>query len=227
MKICGLQKLTALDFPGRIACTIFTPGCNLRCGFCHNAALVTASPPDMDAEEIFAYLRKRRGVLEGVALTGGEPLLQEGLADFLREVKALGYAVKLDTNGCFPGALEARVGEGLVDYVAMDIKNSPERYAATCGREVDMAAIERSIAVIMNSGVDYEFRTTVVNPLHSDGDIEKMGELIRGARRWYLQNFVDSGGLIGGGFSSLGKEHMEEMASIARRFVENVEIRGI
>ena len=228
MKICGLQKLTALDFPGRVACTVFTPGCDYRCPFCHNAALVTSEPPAMDTEAFFAYLEKRRGILDGVAVTGGEPLLQRGLPDFLRRVKAMGFLTKLDTNGSLPHALRPLLEEGLVDYVAMDIKNSPAKYPVTCGlTEVDMAAVRESIGLIMASAADYEFRTTVVAQLHSDEDFAPMGEMIRGAKRWYLQNFVDSGGLIAGGLSAASPEDMRRYADLARAFVENVEIRGL
>jgi len=228
MRIIGLQKLTALDFPGRIACTVFTPGCNFRCGFCHNAVLVTDEPAMLDMEEVFDYLQKRRGMLDGVAVTGGEPLLQKGLADFLRRVKDMGYLVKLDTNGSLTACLEELLHAGLVDYVAMDIKNSPAKYAATCGvAEVDMDAITRSIELITASGVEYEFRTTAVAQLHCDEDFRAMGELIRGAKRWYIQNFVDSGCLIGSGFSAAPIADMERWRDIAAEFVENVEIRGI
>ena len=228
MKISGLQKLTALDYPGKIACTVFTPGCNCRCPFCHNAALVTERPADMETEDVFAYLSKRRGVLDGVAVTGGEPLLQDGLAEFLRRVKGMGFLVKLDTNGSFPERLQALLEEGLVDYVAMDIKNSPEKYAATCGVEkADVDSVRNSIALIMASGVDYEFRTTVVAQLHEAGDFRAMAGMIKGAKRWFLQNFVDSGGLIGSGLSAASKADMERWAEIGRAFVENVEIRGI
>ena len=229
MIISGFQKLTALDYPGKIACTLFTHGCPFRCPFCHNAALVTESSPDsLDAGEIFAYLQKRRGVLDGVAVTGGEPLMQPGLMDFLRRVKDMGYLVKLDTNGAYPERLRECLDAGLVDYVAMDIKNSPEKYAAACGLgSVDMDAVRRSIELIMNCGVDYEFRTTAVRELHSDADFEAMGELIKGARRWYLQLFVDSGGLISSGLSAPEKEDMERWRDIAAGFVESVEIRGL
>ncbi len=230
MRLCGLQKLTALDFPGRIACTVFTPGCNFRCPFCHNAALVTAGvePEAIDEEEIFDYLQKRRGLLDGVVVTGGEPLMQPDLAAFLRRVKELGYLVKLDTNGSFPNRLRPLIEEGLVDYVAMDIKNSPEKYASTCGlRLVDWGSIEESIKIIKSSGVDYEFRTTAVAQLHSDEDFESMGELIKGAKSWFIQNFVDSGGLIGSGLSAPAKKDLLRWAELASKFVENVELRGI
>ena len=228
MKISGLQKLTALDFPGRIACTVFTPGCNWRCPFCHNAALVTEKPLEIGEEEVFAYLARRRGVLDGLAVTGGEPLLQSGLADFLRRVKDMGFLVKLDTNGSRPRELRALLEKGLVDYVAMDLKNSPEKYAATCGCEkVELCDIMESIALIMGSGVEYEFRTTAVAQLHTDGDFAAMGEMIKGAKRWFIQNFVDSGGLIASGLSAAAAEDMRCWRGIAAEFVENAEIRGI
>lgn len=228
MKICGLQKLTALDFPGRIACTVFTPGCNWRCPFCHNAALVTEIPQEISEEEVFAYLARRRGMLDGVAVTGGEPLLQQGLGDFLRRVRDMGFLTKLDTNGSFPGRLRGLLAAGLVDYVAMDIKNSPEKYALTCGLESpDTAAVKESAEIIMSSGVDYEFRTTAVAQLHTDADFEAMGAMLRGAKRWYIQNFVDSGGLIGSGLSAASPDDMKRWAEIASAFVENAEIRGL
>ncbi len=230
MRISGFQKLTALDYPGRIACTVFTPLCNFRCGFCHNAALVTAEemPEDIDAEEIFSYLRKRRGILDGLVLTGGEPLLQEGIAPFLRQVKELGYLVKLDTNGSFPEKLEELLKEGLVDYVAMDIKNSPVKYARTCDvKLLDWSKIEKSIGIIMDCAPDYEFRTTAVAQLHSDEDFLAMGELIKGAKSWYIQKFVDSGALIGSGFSAPTDAALQRFAEIASSFAKKVEIRGI
>ena len=229
MKICGLQKLTALDYPGHLACTVFTPGCDLRCGFCHNAALVTAGvlPELISEEEVLAFLEKRRGLLDGVCLTGGEPLLQPDIGDFLRKVKDMGYLVKLDTNGCHPEALEALVGAGLVDYAAMDIKNSPGKYDSTCGTAVDMAAVERSKNLLLQGRVDYEFRTTVVKPLHLLEDFEAMGQWIKGAKRWFLQQFVDSGGLISGGLEAHSKDFLLSAKTVAERYAQYVDIRGI
>ena len=230
MRISGFQKLTALDYPGKIACTVFTPGCNLRCGFCHNALLVTAGemPEEINAEEVFSYLRKRAGILDGVVLTGGEPLLQEGVADFLRKVKELGFLVKLDTNGCFPEKLEELLKENLVDYVAMDIKNSPEKYSLTCGvKLLDWSKIEKSIGIIMSCAPDYEFRTTAVESLHTEDSFYAMGELIKGAKRWYIQKFVDSGALIGSGFSAPADETIRRFAEIAASFVDHAETRGL
>ena len=228
MIISGFQKLTALDYPEKIACTVFTPGCPFRCPFCHNAALVTERPEIIDEEEIFSYLRKRRGILDGVAITGGEPLMQPGLPDFLRKIKDMGYLVKLDTNGFYPEALKMCLEEGLVDYVAMDIKNSPEKYAQSCGLErVDMEKIRSSISLIMSKAPDYEFRTTVVKELHSAEDFPLMGELIKGAKRWYLQLFVDSGGLISTNLSAPSKEEMELFRGLAQAYAETVCLRGI
>ncbi len=230
MKICGFQKLTALDYPSKIACTLFTPHCNLRCGFCHNAALVTAGemPEEIDHEEIFSYLRKRAGILDAVVLTGGEPLLQEGVADFLRRVKELGYLVKLDTNGCFPQKLEELLREGVVDYVAMDIKNSPEKYALTCGVEsVDMKDILSSIAIIKSLAPDYEFRTTALDCLHCEDDFYAMGQLIKGAKHWYIQKFVDSGALVGAGFAAPEDAALRRFAEIAAAFAETADTRGL
>ena len=172
MKISGLQKLTLLDFPGHVACTVFFSGCDLRCPFCHNAPLVTKIDPldGMEEEEFFDFLEHRRGILDGVAITGGEPLLRRDIVDFIRRIRGMGYAVKLDTNGTHPDALAELISEGLVDYVAMDIKNSREKYSLTCGVDVDTNAIDESIAIIIGSGIAHEFRTTVVEELHEPSD---------------------------------------------------------
>lgn len=231
MIIKGFAKLTLLDYPGRVACTIFTGGCNFRCPFCHNASLATragemASIPE---EEIFDLLRKRKGVLDGVCITGGEPLLfGDDLKDFIIKIKELGYAVKLDTNGSFPGRLASLIESGLIDKVAMDIKNSPEKYGLTAGVEnFDISPILKSIEILKSSGIDYEFRTTVVNELHSASDFEEIGKMIAGAKEYYLQSFVDSGDLIGEGFSAPTKEEMETYKKIAEIYVPNTRIRGV
>ena len=230
MKICGLQKLTALDFPGRLACTVFTPGCDLRCGFCHNAALVTAGnlPELIPEAEIFAFLEKRRGILDGVCFTGGEPLLQPDLGDFLSRVKALDFLVKLDTNGMHPRALAELIDSGFVDYVAMDIKNSRHKYAATCGVPgLDTAPVDRSLALLLEGRVDYELRTTLAVPLHEMADIEAMGGWIKGAKRWFFQQFVDSGGLISEGLEPQTKEFMLAAKAAAEKYVSFADVRGI
>ena len=230
MVINGLMKMTLLDFPGRVACTVFTAGCNMRCPFCHNAALVTEIDPGerIELDEIMSFLKKRVGLLDGVAITGGEPLLHADIADFIREVRALGYAVKLDTNGSFPERLEALVREGLVDYVAMDIKNSPELYAKTIGVEgFDLAPVERSKDFLLSGAVDCEFRTTVVAQFHTVDSIAAAAKWIAGAKRYFLQQFTDSGNLIADGLTAASKDIMEEMRDAARVFVPSTSLRGV
>ena len=198
MKFYGFQKMTMLDYPGKVACIVFTGGCNLRCPFCHNALLVTQVDNVVyDEEEIIEYLNKRKGLLDGICVSGGEPLLQIGLENFLQRVKELGYSIKLDTNGTFPARLKSLVEKGLVDYVAMDIKNCKEKYSLTTGTDsFDIAKIEESVNFLLSGKVDYEFRTTIVDGLHETQDIVKIGEWIKGAKKYFLQNFVDSGNLI-------------------------------
>ena len=231
MIIKGFAKLTLLDYPGKVACTIFTGGCNFRCPFCHNASLATragevASIPE---EEIFELLRKRKGILDGVCITGGEPLLfGDELKDFIINIKKLGYAVKLDTNGSFPDRLASLIEADLIDKVAMDIKNSPTKYGLTAGVEnFDMSPILESIELLKSSGIDYEFRTTVVKELHSASDLEEIGKMIAGAKEYYLQSFVDSGDLIGEGLSAPSPEDMEAYRKIAEKYVPNTQIRGL
>lgn len=230
MLILGFQKLTLLDYPEHTACTVFTGGCNLRCPFCHNALLVTDIEADeaMEEEEIFAFLEKRKKLLDGVAVTGGEPLLQKGLEEFLRKVKAMGYAVKLDTNGFFPDRLKAIVEEGLADYVAVDIKNTPEKYEETTGISgLDLSPLEKTIAFLKEDHVPYEFRTTVVREFHEVKDFDVMGAWIGKARRWYLQKFVDSGYLIGENLSAPPKAELLQMLEIARKYADIAELRGV
>ncbi len=230
MNIQGLQKLTLLDYPGKMACTIFTAGCNLRCPFCHNSRLVInpEKRSEYSEEEIFAFLKKRAGILDGVAITGGEPLLQSDIEEFIGKVKDLGYSVKLDTNGTFPDKLRSLVEKGLVDYVAMDIKNSPELYAETVGISgYDISKIKESINFLLEGKVDYEFRTTVVREFHSVFGMNNLGEMIKGAKRHFLQGFIDSGELIGFGMSAVPKDEMERMKNIMLQYVDVCEIRGV
>ena len=183
MRILGLQKLSLLDFPGKVAATVFTGGCDLRCPFCHNALLVTrlAETPEIPEQEVLDFLASRRGLLDGVVLTGGEPLLQPDAADFLRKVRELGFAVKLDTNGCDPARLAEILDRGLVDYVAMDVKNAPARYAETVGvPDFDLAPVEESIRLLRKSTVDYEFRTTLVRELHRPEDLDAIAAWLAG-----------------------------------------------
>ena len=230
MIICGFQKLTLLDFPGHVAATVFTGGCNLRCPFCHNATLVTdtAQTPILATEEVLAFLKKRQGILDGVCVTGGEPTLQVDLPDFLRKLKDMGYAVKLDTNGTSPNVLRALIAENLVDYVAMDIKNCRERYGITAGKiPFDMTPIEESVKLLMSGRVPYEFRTTTVRGIHTAADFHAIGQWIGGAQRYYLQGFVDSGSLIGGGFEAFTREEMTQFLTVVQEYIPTAQLRGI
>lgn len=232
MFIAGMQKLTLLDFPGVVACTLFTAGCNFRCPWCHNAGLVL--PEEMadrliDSGEVLSFLAKRKGVLDGVCVTGGEPLLQAELPDFLRRVKDLGYRVKLDTNGSFPDRLEALVREKLVDRVAMDIKNGPSRYAGTVGlRSLDLSAVTASKDFLLSDAVDYEFRTTVVRGLHTEESLLEAADWIQGTKLWFLQQFRDSGNLIHGeGLSAFSEDEMRRLLEIIHEKNPAVQLRGL
>ncbi len=230
MLINGFQKLTILDYPGKVACIVFTPGCNFRCPFCHNASLVTHIDKEtfLQVDEVLDYLKKRQGLLDGVVITGGEPLLQDGIEDFIAEIKSLGYCVKLDTNGSFPEKLISIVGKGLVDYVAMDIKNSKEKYGITAGLEkLDVAKIEESVEFLKSGTCPYEFRTTVVRELHTPQDIESMAMWLKGSKQCFLQSFVDSGDLICSGYSGYNKSEMQNLLNIAKNHFESTELRGI
>lgn len=226
----GFQKMTMLDFPENVACIVFTAGCNFRCPFCHNALLVTEISNDItySEEEILSYLSKRKGILDGICISGGEPLMQKDIFAFIRKVKDLGFLVKIDTNGSFSCELKKLIDESLVDYVAMDIKNSPEKYALTVGVEnFDMTPVYKSIKILLEGKVDYEFRTTVVKELHTTQDIEKIGEMINGADKYYLQQFIDSGNLISGGCTALSKDEMSCFKEISAKYVKNAELRGV
>ena len=228
MLLGGLQKLTLLDFPEHVACTVFTLGCDLRCPFCHNAPLVrTAGTPQYPVEEFFRFLEMRRGILDGVAVTGGEPLLQQDIEDFLAKIKAMGYAVKLDTNGAHPERLRSILQKGLADFVAMDIKNSPQKYDATCGRPGILEQARQSAKLLMEGDIPFEFRTTAVKELHGEEDFREIGKWIAGAPRYYIQQFQDSGNILEQGYSSPSKEEMETYLQAARELVPGAELRGI
>ncbi len=231
MRISGLQKMTLLDYPGKVACTVFTGGCNLRCPFCHNASLVLperAGDP-MDEAAVLRFLEKRRGLLDGVAVTGGEPLLHADLADFLRRMRALGYLVKLDTNGTFPERLRAVVEEGLVDRVAMDVKNAPLLYGRTVGlRDFDLAAVERSRDYLLAGHVACEFRTTVVRGLHTAESLCAAARWIEGAREYYLQQYKPSGDVLRiDGLSSFTDGEMRALLAQVREIVPTARLRGV
>ena len=229
MHLCGLQKLSLVDYPGKLAATVFTGGCNLRCPFCHNAGLVTrlSGTPVLPTEEVLRFLAGRRGLLEGVVLTGGEPLLQPDAAGFLRVVRELGFAVKLDTNGCFPHRLAPLLEQGLVDYVAMDVKNTPAKYPQTVGvPDFDPAPVRESVRLLMEGRVAFEFRTTVVRELHTADDLAELGRWLRGAPVYALQNFRDSGDLIGEGLHGFSAQELEAFARLLRPCFGQVVIRG-
>lgn len=251
MHIGGFQKLTLLDFPGQVACIIFTSGCNFCCPFCHNAGLVVHAPaaPLPTETEIFAYLEKRRGLLDGVVISGGEPLLQPDLMAFITKIKDLGYRVKLDTNGSFPDTLEKILAAKLVDYVAMDIKHQPDKYAAAIGHyyasgdsanptvvhnAVSSSAlspiprIELSLALLRKSGIPFELRTTLVQGIHEEADLEIMARWIAGPEPYFLQSYVDSGDVIDNrGLTAFSKETLVRMLQIVKPYCPQVQLRGV
>lgn len=229
MIIGGLTNLTLLDYPEKVACTVFTVGCNFRCPFCHNNSLVCGNGgAQISQVEVLRFLQKRRNVLEGMCLTGGEPLIQNGVEEFLTAVKALGYSVKLDTNGCFSERLKSLVEAGLVDYVAMDIKNSKDKYVATaCCRAKDLAKIEQSVDYLKSGVVDYEFRTTITGNLHDEQSVEATAKWLAGAKRYYLQMFVNSGDLIDPNTTGCDEDTMRRYLEIVQKHIPSAELRGI
>ena len=232
MRAYGLAKLTLIDYPGKMACTVFTGGCNFRCPFCHNALLVTelelASDMIMEEEEVLQFLDKRQGILEGVCITGGEPLLQPDIASFMEKVKEKGYLIKLDTNGSFPERLKEVTDRKLCDYIAMDIKNSREKYAATVGLEkFDTSVIDESINIIRASGIDHEFRTTFVKELHDMDSARGIAQWIEGGDRYFIQNFKDSGDIIGEGYHGFESADLTAFSAEMRPFLPNIRLREI
>lgn len=230
MQIYGLNKLTLLDYPEHLAATVFVGGCNLRCPFCQNASLVTRLDTQMriPTDEIISYLKKRTGILEGVCITGGEPTIYKELPEFIKSIKELGYNVKLDTNGTNPEMLKALAEDRLIDYVAMDIKNSRSKYALTTGiSELEIGLIEESVSFLLESDLEYEFRTTIVQEYHDREDILSIAQWIIGAKAYFLQGFQDSGDLIMPGLHPHSKETMQEFVSLTRPYVKHAALRGI
>lgn len=232
IKIGGLQKVTLLDYPGKAAAAVFTGDCNFKCPFCHNKELVFL--PDnyefFPAERVLEYLEKRRGLLDGVCISGGEPLIQDGLEEFIEAIREMGYLVKLDTNGYYPEKLEEIVHAGLVDYVAMDLKNTSEKYAETAGLNPEVFQIDRiekSIEFLMHGNVEYEFRTTVVRELHTKEDLQAMAKRIQGARHYYLQQYQDSGSVIQPGWTAYDADEMAGLLAAVKAFVPDAELRGV
>lgn len=230
MNISGLQKLTLLDFPGKLACTIFTSGCNFRCPFCHNASLVLPGDmPHMETEEVFSFLKKRVGILEGVCITGGEPCLQSDLEEFIVAVRSMDFLIKLDTNGSFPQKLSALLEKGLLDYVAMDIKTSKENYLNVCGVNNNklLENVIESVEILKGSSVPHEFRTTTAKELQTKEDFEKIGEWLRGEKRYFIQQYETSGELVGEEMTPYSKGELYAFADVMRKFVTDVEVRGV
>ncbi|MBR2974349.1 MAG: anaerobic ribonucleoside-triphosphate reductase activating protein [Clostridia bacterium] len=223
----GLLKLTLLDYPNHMACTVFTNGCNMRCPFCHNAHLVAQIDQQIDQQEVLDLLHKRKGVLEGICISGGEPLMQKDIVEFVTKVKQMGYKVKLDTNGTSYDKLRYLIDNKLVDYVAMDVKNSKALYNVTCGCEVDLDTVCKCVDLLLLGKVDYEFRTTLCHPLHDSDSIKDMAEWLKDAKHWYLQQFVDSGNLVGEGVSQLDKETMENLHRVAVAICPTAQLRGV
>ena len=233
MKISGLQKMTLLDYPGKIACTVFLGGCNFRCPFCHNGELLdSGTEAIMDERELLDFLSKRRGLLDAVCISGGEPTLQKDLVSLLEKIKQLGYLIKLDTNGSRPEVLKALVEGNLLDYVAMDIKNAPECYAKTAGVSVQLEKIEESIRFLLEEHVDYELRTTVVAQLHDAAAIVRMGEWVtslmpaKKVKRWFVQPFADRETVLFAGLSAPETAQLSEFSGILSRYSEESAIRG-
>ena len=230
MHIGGMQKLTLLDYPGKVACTVFLSGCNLRCPYCHNPGLVLPdqiNAPGMPEADVVSILGQRKGKLDGVCITGGEPTLQPELPEFLEKLRDFGYAIKLDTNGTNPGMLKGLLHDGLLDYVAMDIKNSPQRYAETCGGVDILSKVQESVLLLQDSPTDYEFRTTVCKPLHTEKEMEEIGRWLKGAKRYFLQPFVDSGNLVSGGVQAHTRDELARLRQAMLPYIPNTQLRGI
>ncbi len=227
MLIGGFQKMTMLDYPGKVACTIFTYGCNFRCPFCHNATLVIDEAELFSEDEIFAYINKRKGILDGVCISGGEPLLQPDIFEFISKIKETGLLVKLDTNGSYPDKLKEAIDRGLIDYVAMDIKTSKENYSRVCDVNVKIEDIEKSVQILLENKVDYEFRTTVVREMHTREDFEKISSWIKGAKRYFLQCFRDNENLIGNNLSAYTASELESFLEVLKCNINEVSLRGV
>lgn len=230
MQIHGFAKMTLLDYPEHVAATIFTGACNFRCPFCHNGDLVLnpQTVPQISEEEVLTTLQKRQKLLDGVCITGGEPTLQPDLSDFIKKIKQLGFLVKLDTNGYRPEVLEGLFKEGLLDYVAMDIKNAREKYAMTAGVSgFEIERVEASVNLLKNSGIPYEFRTTAVSELHTKADFIAIGEWIQGAEAYFIQPYRESGQVISPGFHPHSLSELEEIKAVLMPFVKKVELRGV
>lgn len=229
MKIGGLMKMTLLDFPGYVACTVFLEGCNFRCPFCHNADMAEAKSPDRMAEdEFFEFLKKRQGILDGVCVSGGEPLMTDETLDFLKRIKDMGYKVKVDTNGSFPERLKMAVNSGLCDYVAMDIKNAPAKYGQTSGNEkITFDTVKESIEFLKNSDIPHEFRTTVVKDFHTKEDIVEIAKIIGWDEKYFIQPFRDGETVLMSGLKEFAEDEIKTLLEVAREYVPQTCVRGM
>ena len=231
MNINGLIKTTLLDFPGRVACTVFTSGCNFRCPFCHNASLVVPEKieePSLSEQDFFDFLHSRKHKLDGVCISGGEPLIYTDISSFISKIKTMDFEVKLDTNGTYPDRLKALIDEGLMDYVAMDIKSAPDTYPDAIGiLEAPIEAITESVNLLMKGTIPFEFRTTLVDELHDEAVIRRIGEWIKGAPRYFLQAYVDSDEVIRKGLHACSPEKQDALLSVIREYVPTAELRGV
>lgn len=229
MQIHGLQKMTLLDFPGKVACTVFLGGCDFRCPFCHNWDILDPSTPViMEEDEFYKFLDKREGLLDGVAITGGEPLLRTGMVDFIKGIRSRGFLVKLDTNGNHPDLLKELVSEGLLDYVAVDVKNNKERYGETVGIPMlDISKIEETISFLLEGNVPYEFRTTVLRQFHDADSFKGIAEWIEGAEHYFIQSFVDRETVPFSGLEAYSPEELEEFKKLVEPHVKHIDIRGV
>lgn len=229
MKICGIQKVTLLDYPGHVACTIFLGGCNFNCPYCHNSSLIRNNEADeiLTKEELYEYLTRRKGLLDGVAITGGEPLIHDEVVELIKNIKNLGYKVKLDTNGSKPEKLKYLINELLIDYVAMDIKNTLDKYPLTTGCSTDISKIQESINILINSNIEYEFRTTVVKDYHTIDDFHKIGKMIKGAKRYFIQSYKYQDSVRVKTLSAMTKEELQVCLSTIKEYVENSSLREI
>ena len=227
MHIAGLQKLSLLDYPGKVACTVFLSGCSLHCPYCHNAELISpqASGEEISQTRLMEFLDLRKGKIDGVCISGGEPTLCSGLPELMKAIRKKGFSVKLDTNGTNPEVLKQLIDKNLIDYVAMDIKNSRIRYHETCGAEV-LPQIEKSVQLLMNGNIDYEFRTTVCKPLHTLNDMKDIGLWLKGAKRYFIQQFVGSGNVPDKSLSPFSPEELKQLKNAVLPYIPNTRVRG-
>ncbi|MBR2334508.1 MAG: anaerobic ribonucleoside-triphosphate reductase activating protein [Clostridia bacterium] len=227
MKICGIEKFSMVDWDTKIVCTLFASGCNFRCPFCHNASLALSNQAPLDENEIFDYLEKRKGLLDGVCVSGGEPTLSHDLEDFIGKIKALGYKVKLDTNGTNPTMVQNLINKGLVDYIAMDIKNSPEKYATTTGlASISLDNILESVRIIKSSGIAHEFRTTIIKEFHTENDLKRIADIVVGCDGYFLQQYVDRDSCISHGFTPIDKTTAENWLNHFIGKAKHTSLRG-